>query len=422
MKQLPIIYLLIISLLAGFSSLAQQKVYLTHATVHVGNGTLLNDATVAIDSGKIVLVQQSPSFKTDETMGKVIDCTGKHIYPGLIALNTYLGLSEVEAVRATNDMAEQGGFNPNARTIIAYNAESKVIPTVRSNGILYTQICPQGNRISGTSAVVQLDAWNWEDAAVKKEDGIWLNWPSQFRMKGWWGDPQGYEPNKDYDKQVQEIKTYFAEAQAYKGETVDKKNLRFEAMKSVVSGTQNLYVRAWYVQELLHAIAFAEEFKLKLVIVGGQDSYRIADILAQKKIPVILDRLHELPLHDDDDVNQPYKTPSILQKAGVQFALSMEGFWQVRNLPFVAGTATAYGLTKEEALAAITSSPAAILGIEDKAGTIEVGKSASLIVSSGDVLDMRTSNIEQAFINGRPVDLNNKQKDLYNKYKQKYGL
>jgi imidazolonepropionase-like amidohydrolase len=151
MKHSPLLYFLIIALFAGLASFAQEKVYLTHATVHIGNGTVLSDATVGFDSGKIVLVQQSPTFKTDETMGKVIDCTGKHIYPGLIALNTYLGLSEVESVRATNDMAEQGAFNPNARTIIAYNAESKVIPTVRSNGILYTQICPQGNRISGTS-------------------------------------------------------------------------------------------------------------------------------------------------------------------------------------------------------------------------------------------------------------------------------
>lgn len=400
-----------------------QVVYLIHATVHTGDGKVLYDATVAFENGKIIFVGEGASFKTDATMGKIIDCTGKHIYPGIIAPNTKLGLSEIEAVRATNDFSEVGSFNANVRSIISYNTDSRVTPTIRSNGVLYAQVVPQDGTISGTSAVVQLDAWNWEDALVK-EDGIWLNWPSQQSGGGWWAEPTASKENKDYDKQVFAIKEYFREAKAYnEAGSHDKSNLRFEAMEGLFNKSLKLFVNAGRVKEMQHAIAFAEELGLSLVIVGGRESYLIADVLAQKNIPVILDNPHSLPSYSDEDIAQPYKTPFQLQQAGVLFCLSIPGgFWQERNLAFEAGTAVAYGLTKEEALAAITSNAAKILGLSNTLGTIEKGKAATLIISSGDVLDMRTSNIEYAFIDGRLIDLNNKQKELSNKFMKKYGL
>ncbi|MDB5282461.1 MAG: amidohydrolase [Bacteroidota bacterium] len=401
----------------------QGKIYLTHATLHVGDGKVLQDATIGFENGKITMLESSPSFKTDETMGKVIDCTGKQIYPGVIATNTIVGLTEIEAVRATNDMNEVGLYNPNARAIISYNTDSRVTPTLRSNGILYAQVTPQGWYIAGTSAVVQLDAWNWEDAAVKSEDGIAMNWPSMFKIKGWWAEPQGYELNKDYDKQVTELKDYFKDAKSYyEAGKHDKVNLRFEAMNGLFSKTKNLYVNVNYVKEILNVIAFAEELGVNLVLVGGKDSYRVADVLAQKKIPVILSKCHDLPDYDDDDIQQPYKTPGILQRAGVLYCISIGAFWQERNLMFEAGTAAAYGLTKEEALEAITINPAKILKVDDRIGTLEKGKDASLIISAGDVLDMKTSKIEYAFIGGRQVDLNNKQKALNEKFSKKYGV
>ena len=400
-----------------------QSIYLTHATVHTGDGKVLNDATVAFENGKIIFVGEGASFKTDATMGKVIDCTGKHVYPGIIAPNTKLGLTEIEAVRSTNDYAEVGSFNPNVRSVISYNTDSRVTPTIRSNGVLYAQAVPQEGTISGTSAVVQLDAWNWEDALVK-EDGIWLNWPSLQSGGGWWAEPSASKENKDYDKQVNAIKDYFREAKAYaEAGAHNKTNLRFEAMRGLFNQTLKLFVNAGRVKEIQHAIAFAEEFGAALVIAGGRESYLIADVLAQKNIPVILDNPHSLPSYVDEDIRQPYKTPAQLQKAGVLFCLSIPGgFWQERNLAFEAGTAVAYGLTKEEALAAITSNTAKILGLSNTLGTIEKGKAATLIISSGDVLDMRTSNIEYAFIDGRLIDLNNKQKELSNKFMKKYGL
>lgn len=400
----------------------QQTIYLTHATVHTGDGKVLENATVGFTNGVITLLEVNPSFKTDETV-KIIDCTGKHVYPGIIAPNTKIGIDEIEAVRATNDYAEVGTYNPDARAIIAYNTDSRVTPTVRSNGVLFAQSVPVWSTISGTSAVVQLDAWNWEDALVK-EDGIWMNWPGLMSRGGWWGEPEPAKANKEYDKQVNSIKDYFREAKSYNDAgTHTKTNLRFEAMRGLFDKSKTLYINTDGVKEIQHAIAFAEEFGVRIVISGGEESWMIADELAKKNIPVILGKTHELPGSADADVDQPFKTPAILQKAGVLFCISIPGgFWQERNLSYNAGTTVAYGLTKEQALAAITYNTAKILGVDKKIGSIEKGKDASIIVSSGDVLDMRTSNIEYAFINGRMIDLNNKQKELNQKFSKKYGL
>lgn len=400
----------------------KQAIYLTHATVHVGNGKVMSNATVGFDNGVITFVEENPTFKTDETQGKVIDCTGKHIYPGIIAPSTKIGLDEIEAVRSTNDYAEVGSYNPNVRSIISYNTDSRVTPTVRSNGVLFAQTVPQGGVVSGTSALVQLDAWNWEDALVK-EDGIWLNWPSMLSGGGWWAEPSAPKQNKDYDKNVAAIREYFREAKNYQSVAHSKDNLRFSAMRDLFSGSKKLFIRVSRAPEILHAIQLAEEFNLQLVIAGGSESWMIADVLAQKKIAVILSETHDLPANEDADIDQPFKTPALLQKAGVLFCLSIpNGFWQERNLMFQAGTAVAYGLSKEEALASITYNTAKILGVDAKLGSIEKGKEASIIVSSGDVLDMKTSAIEYAFISGREINLDNKQKELNNKFLKKYGL
>jgi hypothetical protein len=218
----------------------KQAIYLTHATVHVGSGKVMSNATVGFDNGVITFVEENPTFKTDETQGKVIDCTGKHIYPGIIAPSTKIGLDEIEAVRSTNDYAEVGSYNPNVRSIISYNTDSRVTPTVRSNGVLFAQTVPQGGVVSGTSALVQLDAWNWEDALVK-EDGIWLNWPSMLSGGGWWAEPSAPKQNKDYDKNVAAIRDYFREAKNYPSVAHSKDNLRFSAMRDLFSGSKKLF-------------------------------------------------------------------------------------------------------------------------------------------------------------------------------------
>jgi len=402
-----------------------------NGTAHIGNDSIIQNSLIGLKDGKIVLVADATTAKLDKSAyDEVIDAGGKHIYPGFIAPNSTLGLTEIESVRATNDFRETGTTLPNVRSLIAYNTDSKIIPTVRSNGVLLAQITPRGGLVSGTSSIVTLDGWNWEDAAYKTDDGIHINWPTIQSRKYLDEDniyPGPFEKNKDYVKQTDLLKKLFADAKAYT-ESADKveANLRFEAMKGIFSGTQTLFIHSNTVKEMVEAINFAKQNKIsKVAIVGGKESWMITDLLKQNEIAVIISRLHDLPTYQEDDIDLPYKLPYLLQKGGVLYCLNNEGDMEAmntRNLPFLAGTAAAYGLTKEQALGSITLNTAKILGIDKTTGSIESGKDATLFISIGDALDMRSNNVERAFIKGRDIDLNNDQKVLYEKYKTKYGI
>jgi imidazolonepropionase-like amidohydrolase len=227
-------------------------------------------------------------------------------------------------------------------------------------------------------------------------------------------------------ERIEQGRVFFREAKAYLQEkTHAATNLKFEATRGLFDQTKTLYVHCDLVKEMLVAIDFAKEFNFKLVIAGGTDSYMIADILAANNVAVILHEPHALPATDDDAVDQPYKTGAQLQKAGVLFSIcqdSGDGYTQIRNLPFLAGTMSTYGLTKEEALAAITLNPAKIMGIADRTGSLENGKDANIVISTGDILDMKSSVVTHAFIQGRAINLDNKHTQLFNRYKYKYGL
>jgi imidazolonepropionase-like amidohydrolase len=429
-------YLSIFALaLLGLTASAQDNVYpapkqsgvtvITHTTVHVGNGTTLTDATVAFENGKITGVGNVavPAGAT------VIDGTGKHVYPGLILPTSDLGLREISAgVRGSNDYAEIGENNANIRSIVAYNTDSKIIGVLRENGILLAGVAPQGALIEGQASVVQLDAWNYEDAAYKWDNGLYINMPSLMARRGgrmafMRPGPAG-DPVKAAMDKIETIKTFFTDAKAYYQEkTHAANNLKLEAVRGLFEGKQKLFVRANEVKQILLAMDLAKSFGFKLVIVGGTEAYQIADLLAENNVPVILDRQHALPSMEDDDVDQPYKTPATLQKAGVLFCLNdTHDQSRFRNLAFNAGTAATYGLTKEQALSAVTLNAAKILGIEDKTGTLEIGKDANILIVNGDLLDMKSSVIGQAFIQGRNVSLDNKGKQLYERYKHKYQL
>lgn len=404
---------------------------ITNATVHVGNGQVLEKASVVITNGKIAAVGTNVTVPAGAT---TVNAEGKHVYPGLILPVSNLGLVEVNSVRATSDVQEIGELNPSIRSIVAYNTDSKVINTLRSQGILLAGVAPQGGLISGSSSVVQLDAWNWEDAAYKTDEGIHFNMPSLmpaprgFRggggRPGPGGDGAPVDAVKQGLEQVDRIKSFFAEAKAYNSvKDRQETNLKFEAVKGLFDKSQKLYVHANTVKQMLVALDFVKEFGFDMVIVGGSDSWQIADLLKQNNVAVILNQPHNLPTLPDDDVDQPYKTAAQLQKAGVLFAINDEdGQTRGRNLAYNAGTAATYGLTKEEALQAITLNAAKVLGVADKTGSIEVGKDANIVISSGDILDMRTSNVTDAFIQGRKIDLTDKQKLLNERYKHKYGL
>ncbi|MFT5617136.1 MAG: imidazolonepropionase-like amidohydrolase [Arenicella sp.] len=401
-----------------------QPIAITGATIHVGDGTVIENGVITFQNGKIVAVGKSGEVSVDIDKFKLVEVDGKHIYPGLILPSTNVGLVEVEAVSASVDDGERGQFNPNVRSIVAYNAESELIPTLRFNGVLLAQIAPNGGMVSGTSSIVQLDAWNWQDAAYKMDDGIHMYFPSESYGPRWWRGETERRPNKDYHKQVGQIESSFSDAKAFSKSKDAKVNIKLEGMKGLFDGSKTLFIHASDAKKIVASILTAKKADVKkIVIVGGAGSYLITDFLKENKIAVILTDVHSLPEHEESDVFQPYKTPAMLQKAGVEFCLAhnQDMISTTRNLAFFAGTASAYGLTKEQALMSITSSTAKILGIADRTGTLKVGMDANLVISEGDILDMRTNKLTHAFIQGRNVNLEAKQQRLSKKYSEKLG-
>lgn len=401
-------------------------VVILNGTVHVGNGQVLNNTSIEIVDGKITNIGNNLNAAANAIK---VDATGKHVYPGLILSSANLGLVEVNSVRATADVTEIGEYNPSVRSLVAYNTDSKVINTLKTNGITHANIVPQGGTISGSSSVVQLDAWNWEDAAYAKDNAIHLNLPSLYNRPNPYAAFLGIQasqgdPVKRGMEQIEEIKQFLRAAKAYGAEGKHSQtNLKFEAVQGLFSKKQKLFIHCDVVREILAAIDFKNEFGFDIVLVGASESVQVADILKKNNIPVVLSQMHALPTLADDGVDLPYQTPALLQKAGVLFAINDEdGQHRGKNLPFNAGTAAAYGLTKEEALSSITLNAAKILGIADRTGSIETGKDANIVISEGDILDMRSSNISLVMIGGRIVNLTDKHKQLYERYKYKYDL
>jgi len=289
---------------------------------------------------------------------------------------------------------------------------------VRSRGVMLAQITPQGGMISGRSSMVQLDGWNFEDAVVGEDDGVHINWPNR---SSWSWKTRMVSENKNYAKQIDGLLNFMKEAAAYCSTSRDgDRLLKLEAMCDAISGTKNVYLHMDNPREIMQSVQLVKKMGGKPVIVGGQNAHLAAEFLKRENVPVILSSTQALPNNEDDDIDAPYANPAKLAEAGVTFAISHGGYWEQRNLPFVAGQAVGFGLDYEKAITAITLSPAKISGIDKMYGSLEAGKSATLIVVSGDVLDMRTSNVEHAFIDGRKVDLDNKQAELARKFRTKY--
>ena len=404
-----------------------KKTAIVGATVHVGNGQVIENGTVVFDNGKIVYAGDAAAAPKAEN---TIDAKGKQVYPGLILPSSNLGLQEISGVRGSTDINEIGEFNPSVRSIAAYKAESIIVNTLRLNGILLAHTVPGGQLIAGQSSVVQLDAWNYEDAAYKTDMGMHFYMPSLLSRgggrgfgRGFGGAPAG-DPIKEALDKIESVKAIFREAKAYHQKGADKQiNLKLEATKGLFNRTQKLFVHCDQIKQMIVAIDFVKEFGFDVVLVGASESWQIADLLKANNIAVILTQEHSLPTTDDDDVDQPYKAASVLQKAGVLFCLNDDDPQnRGRNLMFNAGTAAAYGLGKEGALQAITLNAAKILGVADKTGTLEVGKDANIVISEGDILDMKSSIVTDAFIQGRAVAITSKHKQLYDRYKYKYEI
>jgi len=406
---------------------AQKKpVMLVGGTIHTGTGDVIENATIVFTGGKITAVGKSSDIKTDKTGYDVIDVTGKQIYPGLIFPNTSVGLVEIgSGVDVASDNREIGDLNPNVRAIAAYNTDSHVIPVLRSNGILLAQIVPTGTLLPGTSSVVQFDAWNWEDAAYKIDNGIQLGWPRKSAASGRGGGGYSQFANAGtgtYDKNVEALEKIFTDAVAYAAvEKPEDVNLRLESLRGLFNGTKTMFISSTEPKGIIAAISFGKRYGVKKMVLTGVDEsvWAVKDFLKENNIPVILANTLSLPKYDYSDTRLPFKLAAMFKNEGILVGLSYTS-QAYGNLPFAAGQTVAYGLTKEEALQTITLNNAKILGIDDKTGSLEVGKDANIIVSTGDILDMSTNNVELAFITGRSISLDNKHKQLYRRFQAKY--
>ncbi len=425
------IFVVFASLIACQTAYAQPTIYpakpqtkpiaVVGATIHTGTGKVIENGYITFENGKITALGDAASIKSGPNT-EVINAAGKHVYPGFISPITNLGLTEIDAIRATRDFQEVGTINPHVRSIIAYNTDSKVPNTVRSNGILLAQITPVGGLISGQSSVVELDGWNWEDASYKTDVAVHLNWPSSRLSTSQFAPPADTQRER-MQAAMNNLESFFAQGQAYvQLEKPEVVNARFAAIAGLYNGSKRLFVDTDNSKDVIAAVTFFKRFGIKPVIVGGAEAHLITRFLKDNDISVILHKPHSLPDRVEDDVYLPYKQAKLMHDAGINFALSVAGYWQQRNLPFMAGTAAAYGLDKEQALAGITLNTAKILGIDKTTGSLEVGKDATLFISAGDALDMLGNDVETAFIRGKNLDMDNLHKQLFERYTQKYQV
>ncbi len=413
----------IICLLFISFSFGQSSILIKNITIHNGKGDQPYIANVLIKNQYIAKIQTS---SITETVDTIIDGTSLHLYPALISCNNILGLQEAEAIRPTSDFADIGDFNPHLRTLTSYNTDSKILPTVFSNGVLYTQCTPRGGFIAGTSALVKTKAWNWEDAAVV-EDGIHIYLPSEYVQKGWWAEPDKTDKNEAFQQNFHKLKRFLKQSKEYYlSNDTSTFNPRYEAMKPIWKGTKNCYLHAQKSKDILNAVQLAQELQIpKVVLVGCKEIYKVIDIVKKYQYPVILSRINDLPENTDDKIKINFELPSMLEKNGILYTISMEGdmeAMQSRNLPFVAGMAVPYGLTHEQALQSITYNAAKILGVEKQLGSIEEGKIASVILSKGNILDPMTHQIVSLILEGKMYSEKNFQNQLYERYLEKYHL
>ena len=407
----------------------KRPIILKGGILHTVSTDILEGYDILFSKGKIVRIEKNimASPETD-----VYDVFGKHIIPGYIAPITRIGLVEIGLVKQTRDFAERGSFNPNVKANVSYNPDSDLIPITRSNGVLVVNSVPAGGRISGQSSVMMLDGWTWEQATLKHPSGLHINWPS-MRINYGANVKKSEKQQKeeiqksirDLDHMVRDVRAYFQrikQRSRIAGER-QKSDLRLESMIPFVIEKKKIFIHADEARQIKSAVEWAKKNDLKIIIVGGSDSWRLTDLLVKNNIPVVIDQVEKIPNRRFEQIHLPYKLPFLLKQAGVQFCLNtIIGYphdGNIRNLPNEAMRAAAYGLDKSEALRSITLSTAEILGVDDMIGSLDIGKDATFFISETPPMEMNPK-ILMAFIQGKEVDLNNHQKMLYKKYQEKY--
>lgn len=387
----------------------------------------IKSGKLLFENGRITALGQSVDAPANAT---IIDCSGKRIYPGLFASGNDLGLAEIRSVAGSMDTRETGDINPNARAEVAVNPDSELIPVARANGVLLNLTIPAGTLLAGSSAVLQLDGWTWEDLTLRAPVAIHVTWPRMSTRapaagRGGRGG-QGDEQTPRRETQLKALDQAFADARAYlaakKSPTQPAHDARWESMIPLLEGKVPLVVAADEAAQIQAAVAFAVREEVKLILFGGYDAPLCAGLLKKHDVPVVVNGVQRLPLRPDAPYDEPFTLADRLRKLGLRYCITGAhrfGGSDVRNLPHHAATAAAHGLPVDEALKSITLYPAQIFGVADRVGALAPGKDATLIITTGDILETRT-RVEQAFIRGRPVDLTSKHTQLYHKYRQKY--
>ena len=405
-----------------------QPVLIYNALIHIGDGNTIEKGFVSFDNGKITDVSSEDlDLESDAYQNYLkINANGSHLYPGLILPNSKVGLEDISAVRATVDHTEVGELNSNIRSLIAFNTDSEIISTFRYNGILLSQVVPDGSFVTGNSSIMMMEGWNWEDAAYKIDDGMHVKWPRKTYPPSRWSGQTNFRENPNYKSSMDIINKFLIDSRSYfnlNGDENKEVNLKLEAMVDVFNGKKKIFLHVGSREQIIESVQMFQKHGINdLVLVGANDALYAIDFIKENNLPVLLNNLHRVPSRNHEDVDLPYKLPYLLQKEGVVVGLTASGsLHSQRNLPFLAGTAASYGLSKEDALKLITSNNAKILGIDDITGTIKAGKDANIIISKGDILDMKSSVIEYAFITGRMVNLDGKQQILYDRFKRKYS-
>ena len=396
---------------------------LVGGTIHTVSGKTLTNATLLFDNGKITAV--GTDFDLPQNC-EVIAIKGKHVFPGMLDAYTNMGLVEINAVRASKDENETGTFNPNVRAEVAVNPDSEIIPTTRSNGVLLCLAAPSGGTVSGRSAVLQLDGWTYEDLTIRSAAGLHIKWPLMAVVSDWWVTSSAKEQITSREKALAKLEEQFATARLYDKARQSNPDtlvdMKWESMRAVLAGDVPIIVNADNANQIQSAVAFAVRQKVKLIINGGYDAIYCADLLKKHNVPVILGGVYRSPRRSDDFYDLPYEIPAMLSRLGVRFCISSDGRFGAsmsRNLPYHAGTAAAYGLDKNEALKAVTLYPAQILGVADRVGSLDIGKDATLVITDGNILEIATQ-VEQAYVQGRRVDMSDRHKRLWKKYQQRY--
>ncbi|MCA8975983.1 MAG: amidohydrolase family protein [Planctomycetes bacterium] len=409
----------------------KEPVVLTNAVLHTVSDGIILQGTIWFADGVIRGVL--PKGYTiddlpDSPPPRVIDLEGKHVYPGLISAHTTLGLVEIGMVRQTVDSDELGELTPEAIAAVAVNPDTTAIPVARSNGVLAACVFPQRGLVPGRASVIQLDGWTNADLTVRKDAGPVVSWPSMSfgdrpRRRGATQRDEA-DPKQRAREQRQAIAEAFVQARAWLDAHVADPgiatDIRHLALVPALRGEVPVFVLADDLEQIESAVLWATGAGLHPIIVGGREAEACAPLLRERHVAVIVDGVHKLPRREDSAYDEAFTLPARLARQGIEFCIATgSDFSSDRNLPYHAATAAAFGLTPQQALAAITLDAARILGVGDRLGSLTQGKDATLFVTDGSPLELAT-RIEMAFIAGRQVDLRNKQTELAAKYRERY--